>query len=80
VLLGRVAPVIGASQAMLMTATAFGIGHWNGHPSGPTGVVMTALAGWWLARSMIKTRGSLWAWSVHAAQDVVIFLFLVMAS
>jgi hypothetical protein len=65
---------------MLMTATVFGIGHWHGHPSGPTGVLMTAFAGWWLARSMIKTRGSLWAWSVHGAQDVLIFLFLVMAS
>jgi membrane protease YdiL (CAAX protease family) len=80
VLLARLAPVVGASPAMLMTATVFGIGHWNGHPSGPTGVLMTAFAGWWLARSMIKTRGSLWAWSVHAAQDVLIFLFLVMAA
>lgn len=79
-LLPRLTPVIGASQSMLLTATVFGIAHWHGHPSGPTGVLLTGLGGWWLARSMIKTEGSSWAWSVHAALDVMIFLSLVMGS
>jgi CAAX protease family protein len=78
-LLPRLTPAIGGSQAMLLTATVFGIAHWHGHPSGPTGILLAGLAGWWLARSMIETRGSFWAWSVHAVLDVMIFVALVMA-
>ena len=80
VFLARLVPLLGAGRATLMTSVMFGIGHWFGHPSGPSGVVLAFVAGWVLARSMVKTRGSLWAWAVHAAEDFLIYGALVMAA
>jgi membrane protease YdiL (CAAX protease family) len=80
VFLARLDPLLGAGRAMLMTSVIFGIGHWFGHPSGPSGVVLAFVAGWVLARSMVKTRGSMWAWAVHAAEDFLIYGALVMAA
>lgn len=45
VLLATGVPVLGRGQAMLLTSVLFGLGHWFGHPSGPTGIVLAALAG-----------------------------------
>jgi hypothetical protein len=80
VLLSRLAPVVGASHALWITSTLFGLGHWFGHPSGPTGVVMAGFAGFVWGRSMLDTRGFAWAWIIHAFQDLVIFTLLLMAS
>ena len=80
VLLGRLVPVAGASQALWMTSVLFGLGHWFGHPSGPTGVVMAGFAGFVWGKSMLDTRGFAWAWMIHAFQDVVIFSLLVMST
>ncbi|HEY3210189.1 MAG TPA: CPBP family intramembrane glutamic endopeptidase [Actinomycetota bacterium] len=79
-LLAALVPAVGSWQAALMTSALFGFGHWFGHPSGPVGVGMTFLAGFVLAKSMLDTRGSGWAWFMHAVQDVLIFSFLVMAA
>ena len=46
VFLARVDQLLGAGRAMLMTSVIFGIGHWFGHPSGPSGVVLAFVAGW----------------------------------
>jgi membrane protease YdiL (CAAX protease family) len=73
-------PIVGGERAIWMTATAFGLAHWFGHPSGPSGVALTFLAGLVLAKAMLETRGLVWPWAIHAAQDVVIFTFLVLAS
>jgi hypothetical protein len=78
--LATLVPAVGAPQAVLMTSALFAFGHWFGHPSGPVGVGMTFLAGFVLAKSMLDTRGSGWAWFMHAVQDVLIFSFLVMAT
>ncbi|HEY3156505.1 MAG TPA: CPBP family intramembrane glutamic endopeptidase [Candidatus Eisenbacteria bacterium] len=80
VLLGRLIPVVGASQALWITSTLFGLGHWFGHPSGPTGVVMAGFAGFLWGKSMLDTRGFAWAWIIHGFQDLVIFTLLLMAS
>lgn len=81
VLLARLTPVLGAEAAIWMTALSFGLAHWyGGNPSGPTGVAMTTVFGLVLAKSMIETRGLLWAWAMHGAADVVIFAVLVMAA
>ena len=80
VLLGQVVPAVGASQALWMTSTLFGLGHWFGHPSGPTGVVMAGFAGFIWGKSMLDTRGFAWAWMIHAFQDVVIFSMLLMST
>jgi membrane protease YdiL (CAAX protease family) len=71
-------PSAGAEAAIWMTAAAFGLGHWYGHPSGPTGVLLTFAAGLVLAKAFVETRGLAWAWALHALLDVVIFLFIVM--
>jgi len=73
-------PVVGGERAIWMTATAFGLGHWFGHPSGPSGVALTLIGGLVLAKAMLETRGLFWPWAIHAAQDVVIFAFLVLAT
>lgn len=73
VLLGRAVPVVGDTQAVWLTATLFGIGHWFGHPSGAIGVVMAGVAGLVLAQSMVDTRGFTWAWLIHSVQDVFIY-------
>jgi membrane protease YdiL (CAAX protease family) len=80
VLLGRLLPLVGTTHALLWTSLLFGLAHWFGHPSGPSGVLLAGFAGYVWGRSMIDTRGSAWAWLIHGAQDVVIFAFLIMSN
>ncbi len=79
VFLSHLVPAVGARQALLLTSLLFGLAHWYGHPGGPSGVVLAGIAGYLWGKSMIETRGSAWAWLIHAFQDVVIFAFLVAA-
>ena len=65
---------------MVLTSVLFGLGHWFGHPSGPTGVVLAGLAGWLWAKSLLETRGIAWAWVIHGAQDAVILAFVAMTA
>ncbi len=67
-------------EMVLMTAVFFGLGHYYGQPSGPLGVLMAGFAGWIWARSMIETRGGLWAFLIHLVQDIVIFTFLAVGA
>jgi membrane protease YdiL (CAAX protease family) len=80
VLLARLRPAFGATHALFITSTLFGLAHWFGHPSGASGVLMAGVAGYVWGRSMIDTGGSAWAWIMHAVQDVVIFVFFVAAA
>jgi hypothetical protein len=41
---------------------------------------MAGFAGWIWARSMVETRGWVWALIIHMVQDIVIFAFLVVAA
>jgi hypothetical protein len=68
------------AENVLLTAVFFGVGHYYGQPSGTLGVVMAGFAGWIWARSMIDTRGSVWAFFIHMTQDIVIFTFLVVGA
>jgi membrane protease YdiL (CAAX protease family) len=56
----------------------FGLGHWFGHPSGLSGVVMAGFAGLVWGKAMVETRGFGWAWLIHGFQGVMIFAFLVI--
>lgn len=67
-------------ERVLLTAVFFGMGHYYGQPSGPLGVAMATFAGWIWARSMIDTRGGVWAFVIHMVQDIVIFTFLAVAA
>jgi membrane protease YdiL (CAAX protease family) len=79
VLLGRLIPCVGAGKALLVTSVIFGLAHWFGHPSGLSGVFLAGFAGWLWGKSIVDTQGFTWAWLIHGLQDVVIFLFLLMA-
>lgn len=80
VLLARIEPVLGRGQALGLTSTLFGLGHWFGHPSGLSGVVMAGIAGWLWGKSMIETRGLFWAWLIHGIQDVIILVLVVITT
>ncbi len=80
VLLAHLRGIFPKGEMILLTAVFFGVGHYYGQPSGPLGVVMATFAGWIWARSMIDTRGGVWAFLIHMAQDIVIFTFLAVGA
>lgn len=80
VLLAHLKGVFRPAEMILLTAVFFGMGHYYGQPSGPLGVLMAGFAGWIWARSMIETRGGLWAFLIHVVQDIVIFTFLAVGA
>src|SRR5947209_312753 len=80
VLLAHLRGIFPPGETILLTAAFFGLGHFHGHPSGTLGVVMAGFAGWIWARSMVDTRGGVWAFLIHMAQDVVILMFLVVGA
>jgi membrane protease YdiL (CAAX protease family) len=80
VLLAHLREVFRPGEAVLLTAVFFGVGHYYGQPSGPLGAAMAGFAGWIWARSMIDTRGGVWAFLIHMFQDIVIFTFLAVGA
>ncbi len=72
-------PLVGRSQALLLTGSLFGLAHYYGNPPGASGVLLAGFLGILLAKSMVETGGSRWAWTIHWLQDVVIFSFLAAA-
>ena len=80
VLLAHLRGVFRPLEMALLTAVFFGLGHYYGQPSGPLGVLMAGFAGWIWARSMIETRGGVWAFLIHFVQDIVIFAFLAVGA
>ena len=71
--------VIGTRGALAATGLLFGLAHFYGNPPGASGVLLAAFLGVLLAKSMLETGGSKWAWLIHWLQDVVIFSFLAVA-
>ena len=63
--LATLEPAIGSSQAMLLTAVLFGVGHFYGVPYGIVGVVMAGALGWILNKTMLETGGFVWPWFIH---------------
>lgn len=61
-----------------LAAATFGVVHYFGNPGGVPGVLMAAFIGWFLAKSMLETKGFFWALLIHFLQDVVIFSALFM--
>jgi membrane protease YdiL (CAAX protease family) len=79
VALAHLVSVIGPGQALWLTAVAFGIGHWDGNPRGPIGVLLATYLGWLMGKSMLETRGFVWAFVIHFTGDFLIYLFQAMA-
>ncbi len=71
---------LGGVQALLVTATYFGISHYYGVPYGILGCIMAFIPGWLMGKAMLETRGFFWAWLIHFWMDVVIFLFIAVGS
>jgi membrane protease YdiL (CAAX protease family) len=77
--LATLAPAVGDEAAIWMTSAVFGLAHWSeATPSGPIGLVFHGLVGALLAKSILETRGVAWAWIIHAAGNLVLFIGLVL--
>jgi hypothetical protein len=72
-------PVLGPRAALAATGLLFGLAHYYGNPPGASGVALSAFLGVLLAKSMVESGGSTWAWVIHWLQDMVIFSFLALA-
>lgn len=60
-----------------ISAILFGTVHYWGNPGGIAGVIVAGFLGWFLAKSILETRGIFWAWFIHFLQDVIIFSALL---
>ena len=58
----------------ILSGVLFGGVHYFGIPGGLIGVALAGFLGWLLTKSITKTRGVFWAWSLHFLQDLVIFI------
>ncbi len=66
--------------AKALGSLVFGFVHyWGIAPKGMLGAVLAAYIGFFLTKSILETKGFLFAWAVHAIQDVVILTFLFNA-
>jgi membrane protease YdiL (CAAX protease family) len=57
---------------MIVSGIIFGCVHYFGTPGGIIGVLVAGFLGWFLAKSILETKGFFWAWFIHFLQDVVI--------
>ena len=66
--------------AKALGSLVFGFIHyWGIAPKGMLGAVLAAYIGFFLTKSILETKGFLFAWAVHAILDVVILTFLFNA-
>jgi len=81
-LLAPLHQVIGKGPAMAVTSVFFGLAHYAGGvplATLPT-VLMTGFLGWWMAKSMLESKGFFWPWFIHLVADIPVFFFLAMRS
>jgi membrane protease YdiL (CAAX protease family) len=78
ILLAQVVPALGPAQALALTSVFFGLAHWFGRPSGPTGAVVAAIAGWILGETMLGTGSFLPAWAMHGLLDALLFIAVAL--
>lgn len=76
--LARLVPAVGAGHALGITAVRFGIGHWSGNPSGPSGVLIATFIALFAAKCMLDCRGSGWVWFAHWIGDLAIFTVIAL--
>ena len=80
-LLSTTHEVIGQGQALAFSSVFFGLAHFlYGDPSGVIGFLFTAFVAFLFGKSMLETRGSLWAWFMHFVADIPIFLLYALTS
>jgi hypothetical protein len=58
----------------LINVVFFGLAHYLfGSPPDVIGFLMTGFLAWLIGKSMLETKGIIWAWFIHFLPDVVIF-------
>lgn len=62
----------------IISGLLFGSVHYFGNPGGVIGVLVAGFLGWFLAKSILETKGMFWAWFIHFIQDVIILIALFM--
>lgn len=70
--------IVSDKYIMLFSGVLFGVLHYWGTPGGIAGVIVSGFLGWFLAKSILETKGIFWAWTIHFLQDVVIFSAMLM--
>jgi membrane protease YdiL (CAAX protease family) len=68
--------VVNDRSIAIVSGLLFGAVHYFGTPGGWSGVVLAGFLGWFLAKSILETKGIFWAWLIHFLQDVIIMLAL----
>lgn len=72
---------VGKGQAIWMTGVWFGLGHYyGGIPSGPMGAVFLTLVAVLFGKAMLETKGIAMPVFIHFCGDLLIYVFLAMAS
>jgi membrane protease YdiL (CAAX protease family) len=73
--------VVGARQAVWLTAVWFGLGHYyGGIPNGPIGALLSGGIALLYGKAMVETRGLVLPTVMHMVTDVAIYLFLALAA
>ncbi len=70
--------VLPNKQIALSSGAIFGLAHYFGMPGGIVGVLVAGFLGWFLAKSILETKGMFWAYFIHFLQDFVIFTSLFL--
>ncbi|MEP7291652.1 MAG: CPBP family intramembrane glutamic endopeptidase [Chloroflexota bacterium] len=78
-LLPQLLPLFPKHRTLLLVALWFGLAHYFGVPSGITGVLLTALGGWFFAKAMTETRGIGVPWLMHFLSDFAVYLVILLA-
>ncbi len=60
----------------ILSGILFGAVHYFGNPGGILGMLLAGFLGWFLAKSILETKGLFWAWFIHFLLDVVIMSYL----
>lgn len=78
-MLSTLTDVIGKNHALLLNCIFFGLAHYlYGSPPGIIGFALTGFLAFLLGKSMLETKGMLWAWIIHFVPDVLVFFSYAM--
>lgn len=69
--------IISDKYISIISGVIFGTVHFWGNPGGFVGLLVAGFLGWFLAKSMLETKGVFWAWFIHFLQDIVIITTLL---
>ena len=65
--------VVAERKIPLVCGLVYGCTQYWSAPGGFLGVITGVALGWFLAKSVLETRGLFWAWLIHFVRDVVVY-------